>query len=567
MKGVGTIFRKGKNLRAPGLKYQYTKEEAAEFARCAHDPIYFIENYVKVRTSDKGMVLFKLYDYQKRFVTAIHENRFTVANLPRQVGKSACVAGYILWLVLFNQSTKAGILANKQKQATQIFRRIKTSYENLPMFLQQGVRGWSETSFFLENGSSVMASATSKDSVRGDDLNFMYLDEFAHIRPDVADDFFISSYPTISAGQTTKLVITSTPNGLNRFHRIWVDANRPDGHPSKNRFIPISVRWNEVPEYPGGPNRGEKFKRDTIAAIGESRWMVEYECSFIGNVNTLISSTKLSGMVWEDPMRRSREGWYYFRNCSPDRAYCVVVDVSKGVGKDYTAMVMFDTTEKPYKVVASWQDNTTPVLSLPGIIAAIGKEYNTAWVLIETNDQGARVASDLHRELEYENILMSKSGVGRSRTLSFGFGGNNIEHGVYTTHTIKKLGCNALKNLVENDQLLIPDERIVRELQTFVSTNVGWEADVGSNDDLAMCCVLFGWLSTQQEFKDVIATAGYRPAATKMLSSEHHERTPEEHARELRRIAIFEKPHDVDRPWIANGVIWFPDGDDGPQWG
>jgi hypothetical protein len=496
------------NLKEIATPIEFTKEQVEEYIKCSQDPVYFIKKYVKIVTLDKGLEPFDLYDYQEDIVEKIQNNRYVIAKLPRQTGKTTTIVAWLVHYVLFNQNVNVAILANKLKTATEIMKRLKEAYEYLPKWLQQGVVEWNKTSIALENGSRVMASATSASAVRGGSYNVIFLDEFAHVPPNVADEFFTSVYPTITSGQTTKVLIVSTPNGLNMFYNLWQGATKKPGQEGKNEYVPIEVHWSQVPLYPGGPLRDHKWKLRTIKQLGggsggEHKFQSEYDCDFIGSSNTLISSAKLHVLSAKAPQYRTKEGLTVYEEPKEGRIYVMTVDTSRGQGNDYSAAVMFDITEAPYRIVAKYQNNIVSPMLLPTIISAFGKKYNNAYVLVEVNDIGGQVADILHYDLEYDNILMSMNKGRSGMVLNGGFGKGESLFGVRTTVTVKKLGCSILKSLIEQDKLIVEDEEIINELLSFVSKYNTFAADDGHTDDLVMCLVLFSWLTKQSYFKEL----------------------------------------------------------------
>jgi len=496
------------NLKEVGTSIEFTKEQVEEYIKCSNDPVYFIKKYIKIVTLDKGLEPFELYDYQEDIVNKIQNNRYVIAKLPRQTGKSTTTVAWMVHYLLFNQNVNIAILANKLKTATEIMKRLKEAYEYLPKWLQQGVVEWNKTSISLENGSRVMASATSASAVRGGSYNVIFLDEFAHVPPNVADEFFSSVYPTITSGQTTKVIIVSTPNGLNMFYSLWQGANRTLGQEGKNEYIPIEVHWSQVPLYPGGPLRNEKWKERTIKQLGggsggQQKFQSEYDCDFIGSSNTLISSSKLHVLSAKTPLGVTKEGLWIYEEPKDNRIYVMTVDTSRGQGKDYSAIVMFDITEAPYKIVAKYRNNIISPMLLPTVIASLGKKYKDAYVLVEVNDIGGQVADILHYDLEYDNILMSMNKGRSGMVLNGGFGKGESLFGVRTTATVKKLGCSILKSLIEQDKLIIEDEDTIKELLSFVAKYNSFAADEGHTDDLVMCLVLFAWLTKQGYFKEL----------------------------------------------------------------
>lgn len=501
-----TGYRTNPNLKAPGVEVSYTKEQFEDYVKCANDPIYFIKNNVKIVTLNKGLSPFIPYDYQEKFIREIHDNRFVISKFPRQSGKSSCVIGYIAHYILFQPDVKVGILANKQKTATELFLRLQTAYENLPQYLQQGVVEWNKTSFRLENGSSVMCAATSASAIRGGSYNFLLLDEFAFLPQNIAEEFYASTYPTISSGTSSKIVIVSTPHGLNHYYNIWVNANRPKDHPLKNKFVPIEVSWREVPQYPGGPLRGDEFKQETIANTSAEQFNQEFECSFIGSTNTLISSSKLNILAPNDPISSTSDGIRIFEEPNPDGIYFLLADVSRGQGSDHSAFVVVEGSQAPYRIVASYQNNTISPFVYPTVIKNLGEKYNNAFILIETNDIGGQVASILYNDLGYENMLMTQIKGVKGQVLSQGFASGRSEMGLRTTMQTKKIGCAVLKRIVEEDKIFLNDERIIRELMSFVSKGNTFKAEDKQTDDLVMCLVFFAWLTRQEYYSDLIET-------------------------------------------------------------
>jgi hypothetical protein len=493
------------NLKESGVNIEFTKKQVTEYMKCAKDPVYFIEKYIKVVSLDEGLVPFKLYDFQEDMVQTVHENRFVIAKLPRQSGKSTTMVAYILHYILFNQNMNVAILANKQSVAKDILSRLQLTYEYLPLWLQQGIVEWNKASIKLENGSKIVASSTSSSAIRGGSYNVLLLDEFAHVPTNIAEEFFNSVYPTISAGQDTKVIMVSTPNGLNMFYRYWKGATKKPGEDGKNEYIPIEVRWNEVPQYPGGPLRDEKWKQDTIANTSAEQFQQEFICDFLGSQNTLITSSKLRVMNWSTPKSKDSDGFWVYEEPKEDHDYFITVDTSRGQGKDYSAFVIVDTTTIPYKMVARYRNNIISPMVYPTVIRAIAMKYNNAGVLIEINDIGGQVADILHKDLEYENVMMTtyKGRAGQVMNGGFGAGRSQSQLGVRTTEPVKKLGCSVLKSLIEEDKLLIEDIDTINELITFVAKRKSFEADVGHTDDLVMSLVLFAWMTRQDYFKSL----------------------------------------------------------------
>lgn len=480
------------NLKSAGIQVNFTEDQVKEYVKCAKDPIYFIKNYIKIVSLDKGLVPFELYDFQEDMVQKVHDNRFVIAKLPRQSGKSTTITAYILHYILFNQNMNVAILANKLSTAKELLHRLKNAYEYLPRWLQMGVLEWNKASIILENGSKVIASATSSSAVRGGSFNFIFLDEFAYVPQNVAEEFFSSVYPTISSGQETKVTIISTPHGMNMYYKYWTDAVN-----KRNSYVPIEVHWSDV------PGRDEKWKAQTIANTSEEQFRTEFECDFIGSIHTLIASSKLKTLTFQNPIFKNDSGYKIYEMPKEGRTYVMCVDVSRGQGQDYHAFTIIDVTKPPYRLVASFRNNMLTPLLFPTIIHNAARQFNNAHVLIEINDVGAQVADIMHHELEYENLLSATIRGRKGQSLDGGFGGGISQFGVRTTDAVKRIGCSILKSLIEEDKLQVEDFDVVRELFSFISKKNSYEAEVGHHDDLVMTLVLFGWLSTQSYFKDL----------------------------------------------------------------
>ena len=480
------------NLKGSGVEQAFTKEQIKEYVKCSKDPLYFIKNYVRIVTLDEGLVQFKPWDFQEDMLHKVHENRFIICKFPRQTGKSTTMIAYLLHYVLFNQDVRVAILANKQQTAMELLHRLKIAYEHLPKWLQQGIEEWNKGSIVLENGSKIIASATSSSAVRGGSFNMIFLDEFAYVPSGVAEEFFSSVYPTISSGTKTKVLIVSTPKGLNMFYRLWTDALE-----GRNEYVPIEVTWDQV------PGRDEKWKKQTIANTSKDQFKVEFECDFIGSVNTLISSSKVKCLAYKEPIMKSPDGVKIYEKAQEGHIYTMCVDVSRGQGLDYHAFTVIDVTEIPYKVVATFRNNEMPPMVLPNLLYRVLMEYNEAYCLVEINDIGGQVVDILNLELEYENVLYTNNKVGRGQTLSSGFGSSKSRAGVKTTASVKRVGCSLLKSMIEDDKLLVTDYDTIEELSTFISKSGSYCADSGHHDDLVMTLVLFGWLTSQQYFKDI----------------------------------------------------------------
>jgi len=478
-------------LKKANTPIEFTEENIIEFLKCKDDPVYFANNYIKIVSLDEGLTQFSPYHFQEKLIRRFHEHRFNICKMPRQTGKSTTVVSYLLHYLIFNDSVNIGILANKAATARELLSRLATAYENLPKWMQQGIISWNKGSIELENGSKILAASTSASAVRGMSFNILFLDEFAFVPNHIADSFFASVYPTITSGKNTKVIIVSTPHGMNHFYRMWHDAER-----KKNEYIPTDVHWSEV------PGRDESWKKQTIDNTSEQQFKVEFECEFLGSVDTLINVSKLRNLVYEDPIKRNK-GMDIYQHSIKDHNYMMTVDVARGIGNDYSAFVVFDITEFPYRQVAKYKNNEIKPMLFPSIIEQIAKAYNNAWILVEVNDIGDQVANILHFDLEYDNILMCSMRGRAGQIVGSGFSGKKSQLGVRMTASVKKLGCSNLKTLIEDDKLVVNDYDVISELTTFIQKHNSFEAEEGCNDDLAMCLVIFSWLVAQPYFKEM----------------------------------------------------------------
>ena len=485
------VYLGNPNLKKANVPQNFTKKQVAEYLKCAEDPIYFIRKYIKIVSLDEGVVPFDMYDFQEDMVTKFHEHRFNIAKLPRQSGKSTIVTAYLLWYVLFNANVNVAILANKAPTAREMLGRLQLSYENLPKWMQQGIVGWNKGSLELENGSKILASSTSASAVRGMSFNIIFLDEFAFVPNHIAEQFFASVYPTISSGKSTKVIIISTPHGMNQFYKLWHDAER-----NANNYVATEVHWSQV------PGRDDKWKQQTIENTSEAQFRVEFECEFLGSVDTLITPSKLRMMPYKDPIQQ-KKGLAVYEQVIPEHNYIITVDVSRGVGNDYSAFVVLDTTAIPYKVVARYKNNQIKPIVFPNLIVDVAMNYNNAYILCEVNDIGGQVADIIQYDLEYENLLMVSMRGRAGQQLGQGFSGKKTQLGIKMSTAVKQVGCSNLKALIEDDKLLVEDYDTIAELTTFIQKGQSFQAEDGCNDDLAMCLVIFSWMAMQPYFKEM----------------------------------------------------------------
>ena len=485
------VYLGNPNLKRANTAHEFTEEQVIEFLKCKEDPVYFARNYIQIVSLDEGLVPFNMYPFQEKLIRNFHNERFNICKMPRQTGKSTTCVSYLLHYAVFNDNVNIAILANKASTARDLLGRLQLAYENLPSWMQQGIISWNKGSLELENGSKISSNSTSSSAVRGGSYNVIFLDEFAFIPNHIADDFFASVYPTITSGQSTKVIIVSTPRGMNHFYRMWHNAEK-----GQSEYVPTEVHWSEV------PGRDAEWREQTIANTSEQQFKIEFECEFLGSVNTLISAAKLKNLVFEDPIKRNA-GLDIYEEPVKDHNYIVTVDVARGLGNDYSAFLVFDTTEFPYKVVAKYRNNEIKPMLFPNIIHDVAIGYNQAFVLIEVNDIGDQVASIIQYDLEYDNLLMATMRGRNGQIVGQGFSGKKTQLGVRMTAAVKKLGCSNLKTLLEDDKLLTCDYEIISELTTFSQKGNSFEAEEGSNDDLAMCLVIFSWLVCQDYFKEM----------------------------------------------------------------
>ncbi len=485
------VYLGNPNLKKANTPIEFSQKQIVEFLKCKDDPVYFAKQYVKIVSLDEGLTQFQPYDFQEKLINNFHDNRFNICKMPRQTGKSTTVISYLLHYVVFNDSVTIGILANKAATARELLGRLQIAYENLPKWMQQGIIAWNRGNLELENGSKILAASTSASAVRGMSFNILFLDEFAFVPNHVADSFFASVYPTITSGKQTKVIIVSTPHGMNHFYRLWHDAER-----SKNEYVPTDVHWSEV------PGRDSAWKATTIANTSEQQFKVEFECEFLGSVDTLIAPSKLRTLVYESPIK-SNAGLDVYEPVKQDHDYVITVDVARGVNKDYSAFIVVDITEFPHRIVAKYRNNEIKPMLFPNIIYDVAKSYNGAYILCEVNDVGDQVASLLHYDLEYQNVLMCSMRGRAGQIVGQGFSGNKTQMGVKMSKTVKKIGSLNLKTIIEEDKLIFNDYDIISELTTFIQKSNSFEAEEGCNDDLAMCLVIYAWLVAQDYFKEL----------------------------------------------------------------
>jgi len=523
------------HLKKINMPLQLTEDEVREYVKCSKNPIYFIERYVKIITLDEGFINISLYPFQKQAIEDINQNRRVILKAGRQLGKTTMIVGYILWYILFNQDKFVAILANKAPTAREILSRIKIAYEALPLWIQQGVKTWNKGDIELENNCRVMATSTASSAIRGFSISLLYLDEFAFVPSNIAEEFFTSVYPTISSGTSSKILISSTPNGMNHFYKMWTQAVE-----NQNGFLHIEANWRQV------PGRDQKWADEQRAVLGEQKYFQEVECEFMGSSGTLISASGLKSLAFVTPLNKTGSGISIYHQPVSEKNYILVADTSRGKGLDYSAFVVLDVSEIPYKVVATYKDNDISPLVYPSIIKKVGEYYNNAYALVEINDNGQQVVDSLFDDYEYENILSTVE-MKSKMALTWGYG-NKSNRGIRTTKSVKRLGCSVLKNLIESQQMIIQDFEIISELSTFVTNGTSFEAASGSHDDLVMCLVLFSWCTSQNFFSELSDTN---------IKKKLHEQQMQQIEDEMLPLPITTiRGDERANPFVQDGAVW-----------
>ena len=467
------------NVKRDGVQQAWTPDLLKEYKKCMTDPIYFARHYVKVIALDKGLVNFDLYPYQEQMFNHFEEHRFNVVLACRQSGKSISACAYLLWFVLFNSEKTVAILANKGATAREMLARITLMLENIPFFLQPGSKALNKGSLEFSNNSRIVAAATSGSSIRGMSVNLLYLDEFAFVER--AAEFYTSTYPVVSAGTDTKIIVTSTANGIgNQFHKVWEGAVQ-----GINQFKPFRVDWWDV------PGRDNKWKTETIANTSQLQFDQEFGNTFFGTGDTLINAETLLSLRAKPYKRLLENGLLkIYKETQKDHEYIMTVDVSKGRGQDYSTFNILDISTRPFEQVAVYRNNTISPILFPNIIYKYAKVYNEAYVVVEANDQGSVVCNGLYHDLEYENMHVESA-----------IKANAL--GIEINRKTKRLGCSAIKDILENNKLSIVDEQTILEISTFEARGQSYEATDGNHDDLMMNLVLFGYFVSTQYFANM----------------------------------------------------------------
>ncbi|AIZ02525.1 terminase large subunit [Escherichia phage vB_EcoM_VR25] len=481
------------NLKRANIKIKWTKEMVQEWKRCRDDIVYFAETYCAITHIDYGTIKVQLRDYQRDMLEIMHKKRMTVCNLSRQLGKTTVVAIFLAHFVCFNKDKAVGILAHKGSMSAEVLDRTKQAIELLPDFLQPGISEWNKGNITLDNGSTIGAYASSPDAVRGNSFAMIYIDECAFIPNFV--DAWLAIQPVISSGRRSKIIITTTPNGLNHFYDIWTAAIE-----KKSGFEPYTAIWNSVKERLYNDedifDDGWQWSKQTISASTLEQFNQEHGAQFQGTSGTLISGMKLAIMDWIEVMPEN--GYFYrYKKPDPERKYIASLDCSEGRGQDYHALHIIDVTDEKWEQVAVLHSNEISHMILPDIVYKYLMEYNEAPVYIELNSTGVSVAKSLYMDLEYENVICDSM----------------IDLGMKQTRRTKPVGCSTLKDLIEKDKLKINHKPTILEFRTFSQNKLSWAAEDGFHDDLVMSLVIFAWLTTQQKFADYVDKEDLRLAS------------------------------------------------------
>ena len=481
-----SCFKNNTKLKRANIQIPYSKEQLDEYLKCRDDILYFMKHHVKIISLDKGLVKFDAYEYQKEMIKTCHDNRFSIFMLARQMGKTTTIAAYLLYTAIFTSRYSIAILANKGATAREILDRIKKMFEELPWYIKPGIIEWNKGRIELSNGSRIFTAATTSSSIRGQSINLVYIDEMAFIQNDV--EFYTSTYPVITSGQDTKIVITSTPKGLNLFHKIWSDAVQ-----GKNNFVYKKYIWSDHPE------RNEKWKQETIGNTSLKQFSQEHLCVFEGSSDTLISGTKLQQLTMIEPIVETDQSRFrIFELPIKERSYVATVDVAEGIGQDYSVISIIDVTKSPYNLVAVWRDSTVPPVFFTAVLYKTLLYYNEAYCVVESNSIGKIVADSLYYDYDYDNVMFSKMKDHENIIVS-----DSPIIGLRQNKKTKSVGCAMLKTLIESDVLIVHDEYTIQELSTFSKKGSSWQAESGKTDDIVMTLVLFGWLVSQPFFSDL----------------------------------------------------------------
>ena len=471
-------------------KEKFTDEQLQEFAKCANPKtgvFYFMNNHFAIQHPTQGRMQYKAYEYQHKLLQVYHNYRFNINMLPRQTGKSTTAAGYLLWYAMFVPDSVILIAAHKYAGAQEIMQRIRYAYELCPDHIRAGVTSYNKGSIDFDNGSRIIAQATTDNTGRGMSITLLYCDEFAFVRPSIAKEFWTSISPTLATGGSA--IITSTPNSdEDQFAQIWRDANKTfdnDGEETDigiNGFKSFRSYWWEHPD------RDDKWKEEELGRIGDERFRREHDCEFLIFDETLIDSMVLTNLIGVDPVfRHGKVRWY--KKPEQGRSYLVGLDPSLGTGGDPAAIEIFEVPSM--KQVGEWSHNKTPIPQQIRILMEINKylveecgDNNSVYYSVENNTIGEAALMSI-AEVGEENIpgffLTEPKAHGNTRTFRRGFN---------TTHRSKLTVCAKFKTLIETDKVKIYSKPLISELKSFIASGNSYSAKIGDTDDLVMATLL-----------------------------------------------------------------------------
>ena len=473
-------------------KNKYDIYKLQELKKCLNDPIYFLDTHMIIQHPTRGGIPFKMYDYQKELVDNYANNRFAIALLPRQSGKTTCAAGFLLWKAMFNADSTILVAAHQYSGASEIMQRIRYAYEELPDFLRAGVMEYNKGSITFDNGSRIISQATTEKTGRGLSLTLIYLDEFAFVEHRIAQEFWTSLAPTLTTGGAC--IITSTPNSeIDQFAEIWREANntidsetgleRENGLGS-NEFKSFTINWKQVPR----DEEDEDFEAKMRAQLGDDRWLREFECEFISFEETLIDPILLKSIRGQTPSHMNgRTRWY--SPILPNRIYVVALDPSMGTGSDNAAITVWQLPE--FIQVAEWMHNKTEVRGQVRVLLDILNQINTE--LKDNPEQEGN--TEIYWSVE-NNTLGEAALVVIEDTGEDLFPGDFVHEarkkrkGFTTTHKSKIEACARLKSLIQSRKMEIRSIPLAMELKSFVRDNRSWKAKAGEKDDLVASSLL-----------------------------------------------------------------------------
>lgn len=479
-----------KLVKKPFLKNKYTQKQILELKGCSDPisgPLFFMENFLYVQHATKGRQKFKPYPYQKELIKCYNENRYAIALVSRQMGKTTVAAGYLLWYAMFKPDSTILVASKTGADSKEIMLKVRYAYEELPDYIRAGVKEYNKHSIIFDNNSRIVSTTTTENTGRGMALSLVYLDEFAFVNPPkIAEDLWTSLSPTLSTGG--RCLITSTPaSESDTFAKIWFDANNRKDEFGEirelgvNGFKPFFADWTE------NPDRDQKWADEEKAKIGEDRFAREHLCKFIVYEETLINSARLSKLESQPPLRvEGHVRWY--KEINPNNTYVVALDPSMGTGGDYAAIEVYELPS--FVQVAEWQHNKTIIEGQMRILKQILKDISDKGVSdlywsVESNSLG-EAALVVVRDSGEESFPGSMLHDPR-RDLSV----NKRRMGFVTTNRSKLEACSRFKSLLEGGKMTIHSESLMGEIKNFIAKGNSYEARSGSTDDLISATLLF----------------------------------------------------------------------------